>query len=104
MNSAEECIHGLTGRSCTICIHGPAPRSVDRQISECRSCSAAIIWVETEKGKKMPIDAEPGTGGRFALSADGRTVSFVHTHLARDDLYASHFETCPDAVGWKRSR
>lgn len=100
-----ECIHGLTPASCTICIHGPTPRTLDDvTISTCRSCEAEIIWVETEKGKRMPIDAEPGPGGRFTLSDDGKTVAFVHTHMARDDLYSSHFETCPDSKDWKRSR
>lgn len=106
--NADECIHGLTGRTCTICIHGPEERASDRpQTSECRSCEAEIIWVETEKGRRMPIDADPSPGGRFALSADGKTVAFVPPHSSvggRGDLHCSHFETCPEAEAWKRSR
>lgn len=64
-----------------------------------------MIWVETEKGKRMPIDAEPSATGRFALSEDGRTVSFRRANPSgRVDLYCSHFETCPDSDDWRRSR
>lgn len=107
----EECIHGLTGRTCTICIYGPEPRASERpQTSSCRSCEAEIIWVETEKGKKMPIDADPSADGRFELSSDGKSVHCHPAGVAAQlrvlgrDLYSSHFETCPDSEGWRRSR
>lgn len=68
------------------------------------------MWVETESGKKMPIDTEPSSTGRFAL--DGKSVRYVREGVAEQlrvldrplELYSSHFETCPDSRDWKRSR
>ena len=37
------------------------------ELGNCRSCNARVIWVETESGKKMPLDAEPER--RFVIEA-----------------------------------
>src|SRR6266540_5604536 len=77
-------------------------------VQECRSprCKQPIIWTLTERGRDMPVDAEPSKGGNVALrwNADGDTVmsSVPKPHLAfgRHDLHMSHFATCPDAY-WR---
>ncbi len=33
----------------------------------CRSCGAPVYWTETEKGKRMPVDREPGDDGNIVL-------------------------------------
>lgn len=43
----------------------------------CRACQAPIVWVETPRGKRMPVDAVTGT---------------------------SHFDTCPNADQFRRAR
>jgi hypothetical protein len=30
-------------------------------MSECRSCGAEIVWVVTDSGKRIPVDAETAT-------------------------------------------
>lgn len=66
----------------------------------CRSCGAPVRWVETSKGKKMPIDINPNPNGNVIL-IDGVA------HYVKDDpfekpeetakRYVSHFATCPNA-------
>lgn len=111
------CIHELPPFSCSICKHGPTPRveeaESERSVQYCRSCEAEIVWVITENGKPMPIDAEPGGLGpkgeqpRFRKErvemVDGKKRKIVH--FVKDNemeantrpLYHSHFVTCPDA-------
>lgn len=111
MSDAELCIHEMVPDQCTFCLHGPTPRPAPgaEHQSYCRSCEAPIIWVLTEKGKAMPIDVEPSSDGRFlkvAQDIDGKKhVRFLpKTELASNTrpLYASHFQTCPEAKDWKR--
>lgn len=33
--------------------------------AHCRSCGAAVIWAETEKGKRIPVDPTPVEGGNI---------------------------------------
>lgn len=81
--------------------------------SQCRSCGAPVLWVETEKGKRMPLDQQPvlfpEPPGMFVLRAgrDGdspRVVAVAVPAGAFEDEpnYRSHFATCPDAKGWRR--
>ena len=44
------------------------------QPGACRSCAAPVLWVETVRGKRAP------------LNADG----------------TSHFATCPQAASWRK--
>lgn len=52
-------------------------------MSVCRSCGAAIVWLETKSGKKMPVDAE--------------TASQGDTQFEAASGHISHFSTCPNA-------
>ncbi len=52
---------------------GSFPVTFDNE-STCRSCGATILWCETLRGRKMPLDVEP-----------------------LDDGYESHWATCPNA-------
>lgn len=55
-------------------------------MSKCKTCEAEIVWSETVKGTKIPLDAK--TEKRFVIQ--GKKA------LARD-VYTCHFATCPDA-------
>jgi hypothetical protein len=57
--------------------------------SECRSCGAEIVWIKTELGKWMPVDADTIT--------EGDEVFDPGEHV-------SHFSTCPDAGAHRRPR
>jgi hypothetical protein len=65
-------------------------------MSACRSCGADILWIETEIGKAMPIDATPEK--RIILRPVGGT-SRVGKVV---DTYISHFATCPEADQHRR--
>lgn len=74
----------------------------------CRSCCASVIWCETDRGKSMPVDAEPSKGANLAVEhrdAPRRPLArVVKPELAygRPDLRTSHFVTCPHAKSWRR--
>ena len=71
--------------------------------STCRLCDAPVLWVNTEKGKRMPLDVEPSTEGRFVKLMVGEDGVGV-VHFVKDNeqsppgkrLYSSHFQTCPE--------
>lgn len=75
----------------------------------CRSCSAPIVWCVSERGKSMPVNAEPETGGNLAVEARthghplARVVSPAHA-FGRTDLHKSHFATCEHAAKWRKKR
>jgi hypothetical protein len=60
----------------------------------CKHCQAAVLWVTTENGKRMPVDAEPG-GGQFDL-IDGVAVLVDRSTANGQPLYRSHFVSCPN--------
>lgn len=66
-------------------------------MGECRSCGAEVIWVETEKGRRMPVDAESTEGGNIVL-VDG-VAKYVK---AGEGTHVSHFVTCPNAKSHRR--
>ena len=49
--------------------------------THCRTCSEPIVWLLTDKGRKMPVNAE--------------TAHRNDTHYD-SDRHRSHFATCPD--------
>jgi len=79
-------------------------------VTTCRSCGAPIFWVETEKGKAMPVDAEPVSDGNVEMTGEmvgNRPLVRVHANgqsqlLDTGDRYLSHFTTCPDSAEWRR--
>jgi hypothetical protein len=76
---------------------------------ECRSCKAAVIWAETEAGKRMPVDAEPSADGNVRLrERDGLAPLAVVLKVAevfgKTGLRTSHFKSCPDAADWRGKR
>ncbi|MEU6387686.1 hypothetical protein ABZ847_29485 [Streptomyces bauhiniae] len=72
----------------------------------CRSCSAQIIWATTERGKTMPVNAEPEPGGNVQLVEQyGQLTAVVvpaKRAFGRTTLRMSHFVTCPNAAEWRR--
>ena len=84
----------------------------------CRSCKAKVVWALTEKGKRMPVDAEPAVGGTIVLEHTqqgkpplARVVSGEELSTMRRQeesrgeelrLFKSHFATCPDRGKWRK--
>ena len=55
-------------------------KEMDQRTASCRSCDQVIRWGTTQKGKKVPMDLEPGPDGKLV----------------------SHFSTCPNADSHRR--
>lgn len=73
----------------------------------CRSCQAPVIWAVTERGKDMPVNAEPSVDGTIQLVEQaGRPplarVLKVADRFGKTDLRRSHFADCPNAPKWRR--
>lgn len=77
----------------------------------CKTCRASVVWVTTEKGEAMPVDAAPVRGGNIRLegSAARPTAVYVEPLLESEEQraaphYVSHFATCPQAAQHRRTR
>ena len=81
----------------------------------CRSCNAKVIWTETERGRRMPVDATPvATGNLILRQREHRCPLAVHIDSALEPLrpheaaiqerYVSHFVTCPDRKNWRKKK
>ena len=53
----------------------------------CRGCKAEITWIQTAKGKSMPIDAKP------IKAYQGNHV----TGFKLVDVHLVHWSSCPEA-------
>lgn len=58
-----------------------------KKVATCRGCGAEIVWLKTQKGKNMPVDAETVTDGDAIYDRN------IHT---------SHFDTCTNARPFRR--
>jgi len=82
----------------------------------CRSCGAAILWVKTESGRRMPLDFVPVEDGSIIVRM-GQAMNQETAHIetkeetelrlqakepAARTAYVSHFVTCPDAAKWRK--
>ncbi len=81
-------------------------------MSACRSCGAEIIWARTERGSKMPLDAEPSdnetlASGLFVLrdknSHIGPLAIAAWGLEGTEPHYVTHFATCPHADQHRRT-
>lgn len=76
--------------------------------ASCRSCGAPIVFAVTERGKRIPIDAEPVENGNIALDRlqEPPRAYVLKTATAREmvegNLYVLHFSTCPNAAQHRR--
>jgi hypothetical protein len=65
--------------------------------NKCRGCGADIIWVTTDRGRTMPLDAKPEKRFVIDVFIDGKA------HRAElVDTYISHFATCPRADEFRK--
>jgi hypothetical protein len=81
---------------------------VSLRVQACRSCSAPIVWALTERGKRMPVDAEPSADGNIVLIApddprDEPVARIAGLADRTEERHRSHFVTCPQASSWRRN-
>ena len=62
-------------------------------MSECKSCKAPILWVETKAGKKMPLDAKP-----FSAVQVKEGIGDVI------QVYMPHWSSCNGADEFRRKK
>lgn len=67
--------------------------------AQCRSCRASIVWLRTENGKSMPVDASDALTDAMA-----RWPHATFETLRRAIDVVSHFATCPNAATHRRTR
>jgi hypothetical protein len=73
--------------------------------SSCSSCGASIIWAETAKGKRMPVDARPSEGGNILLEQRPGLAPLVDVRSGVvEGGRFSHFATCPQASKHRRPK
>jgi len=60
------------------------------KITQCKSCGAEIVWMKTQRGKNIPVDAE--------------TIDDKGAEVFDPDTMTTHFETCPDAYKWRKKK
>lgn len=72
--------------------------------AKCRSCRAPMVWVQTEAGKRTPIDPEPVAGGNIIIkdrTQDPPVVAYVKPDQ-KIKRFVSHFSTCPQSKSWRK--
>jgi hypothetical protein len=82
----------------------------------CRGCGAAMVWVASTKGGKVPLDPRPVPDGNLVFeSANGlgepsKAGEPTVRYLRKGDVvpsgtakYKSHFATCPEAGQFRRT-
>lgn len=85
---------------------------------KCRDCPELVVWAFTQKGARMPLNAEPknngtillmkaaepleGKLGVLAIVLSGPVLDRARSELAR--LYTSHHASCPNAKNRRRRK
>lgn len=59
------------------------------QISSCRSCKKAIVWMKTKNGKNVPVDYQENV---------------LEAEIFNPRTMKAHFTTCPQAASWRKSK
>jgi len=64
-----------------------------------------MVWTVTEKGRRMPVDADPVEDGQFVLIEHLGSADILAVHKSKADnyrgqhdgnLYMPHHATCPN--------
>lgn len=79
----------------------------------CRSCKAIVIWATLPSGKRAPFNASQvpariGGAGYVLRQVEGGDVQAElfdadPSRLEGSGVHLSHFATCPDCIGWRKS-
>lgn len=68
-------------------------------MSACKSCHAAINWVSTTTGQRLPLDTYPVPDGTIMVLPNGRcrVIPVEEREACVAPLFRTHFATCPNA-------
>lgn len=70
----------------------------------CKSCGAPIIWVKTEKGRRMPLDLIPEEDGTWEFNEATKIAHHVSYPQPSGTYRKSHFATCPHAASHRKEK
>ena len=70
-------------------------------MAQCRSCHKPILWAKTNRGSRIPLDPIPVKGGNVNFVGD---LAIVGKPDPDNELFVSHFVTCPQANDWRQER
>lgn len=72
----------------------------------CRTCDARVIWADQPNGRPLILDYDPSPNGNVRLRKGQAEVlgkdAAAEARLAGEELYISHFATCPQAAKWRK--
>lgn len=100
---ADKCLRIAAGRLGASASNANRDSSLKGQLEPsgtCRDCGAEVLWVKTQRGKKMPVDVIPAPKdvAAFELVGKSDTMAFYVSERRRashwGDVYESHFQTC----------
>lgn len=74
----------------------------------CNFCGGTILWLQTNRGAWMPVDAEPApsgnvlrTGGRGGVLGKNQAAA---ARASGAQLHLHHAVTCEHASKWQRPK
>ena len=78
---------------------------------KCRSCGAALMWIDTEAGRRMPVNPGPvyyhvTERGESFINARGVTqkgVRCVSTSPGARVGFKTHWQSCPGANNFRNA-
>lgn len=77
----------------------------------CKGCGAAVRWIVTKNGKKMPLNTTPiqfAKTGEFIWSDDGDCKKIAegvfNPQSTQKDWFTGHWSTCPNAKDFKKEQ
>lgn len=87
-------------------------------MTTCRSCGALVKWLTSQAGSRVILDAEPVTvipmdgaarGTFFRLDGStvrGREATGLEPHWTQrsEEVFRSHFASCPQAKAWRKEK
>lgn len=97
-------------------VGGSYQAQADPRAGRCKAtaCGAPLLFAETTKGNRIPLNVGPDQAGNVALELrPGRPLDLAHVlnqadaNAARargDALYMPHHATCPARKAFKRGR
>jgi len=82
--------------------------------AECKGCRALMIWTTTDKGKKLPLNAEPDPKGTYTIDVTyhgGASptyhavfVGLMNSEEFKGKRYVPHWTTCPERAQFGKKR
>jgi hypothetical protein len=77
------------------------------KVSTCSSCAARVIWVLSNKGNPVMVNAEPeDDGDHWLVKGTGAPPVAVKAaeEVKHAALYKVHFATCPNAEAHRKRK